>query len=305
MLYLLTGNEPYLIKKWLNDRKRKLSFADMNFLQTEKLDISHLEYCEVCPMMDAQKILVWECEKFSSTDLVEQIIKLADDNDTLSFIVFERKTDKRSKFYKNMKQRNLVVSCEKLGKAKLAAFVKNEIEKNASTITPEVLDFLLQRLDYDNEEVTLFTVQNWVRQLCFAEENITISGIETFLPEKIDAKIFSIFSFLMEGDKKSAFIHTFEALKEKESDAIGLLSLLLRNFRIAFKRQVLLNEGKTLEEVSTLLGLTSKQMFFCKNIKMSPQELYVRMDSVQSAVNKLKSGNSIEVTVSALYAEIA
>lgn len=299
MIYLLTGNEPCLTKKWLNDQKSKLFFADMNYLQTEKLDTSHLEYCEVCPMMDAQKILVWECEKFSSTALVEQIIKLADDNDTLSFIVFEKKTDKRGKFYKSMKQRNLVVSCEKLGKAMLAAFVKNEIEKNASTITPEVLNFLLQRLDYDNEEVTLFTVQNWVRQLCFAEENITVSGIETFIPEKIDAKIFSIFSFLIEGDKKNAFIHTFEALKE--SDAIAVLSLILRNYRIAFKRQLLLNEGKSEKKVATLLGLTSKQMFFCKNICMSLPDLYKRMDAVQSAVNKLKSGNSTESTISALY----
>lgn len=302
MVVLLTGNEPYLQQQWLKNQKKALSFEAMNYLQAEKLEDTHLEYCETCPMMDATKILVYKCDKFSSTELSERIIKLADGNDLLTFIIFEKKTDKRSKFFKRMKQQNHVVSCDKLGKSKLAAFIKSEVEKNSSTMSQETLDFLLQRIDYDSEDVTLFTIQNWIRQLCFAEEKITISGIETFIPEKIDAKIFSIFSFLMKGDKKSAFIHTFEALKDNE--AIAILSLILRNYRIAFKRQLLLNEGKTAAEISEILALTSKQMYFCKDVKMSLAELYAKMEAVQTAVNQLKSGNSKESTISTLYAEL-
>ena len=106
----------------------------------------------------------------------------------------------------------------------------------------------------------------------------------------------------MKGDKKSAFIHTFEALKDNE--AIAILSLILRNYRIAFKRQLLLNEGKTVAEISEILALTSKQMYFCKDVKMSLAELYTKMEVVQTAVNQLKSGNSKESTISALYAEL-
>lgn len=299
MVIFLTGNEPYLIKNYLTKFKQEMTFPEMNFMQCEELSEQSLDFLMHAPFLDKRKVLVWRTSE-AKGQVFEKLYEVHKDKDKDStlFIVKVDKLDKRGKLYKELSKEKSIVECNKLSEPELATFIKNEVEKEGCTIDNNTLDFFQQRLAYQEvEETSLYTVKNYITQLCFSEKAISKEGVAKILPERIEAKSFLLFSFITSGKSKEAYKHMYKLLDDGES-AIMLLSLILRNYRVCFK-------AKLVGKEPSKIGLTSKQLSVCKNTEhMETSALYDCMVAVQTAVNQIKDGNKAETVVAALFSKL-
>lgn len=299
MVRLIIGDEPYLIKSYIDTLKAGLSFPEMNFMQCEKLCEKSNDFFLHAPFLDNQKILVWRTEDATGSAFTK-IYEQQKDNPSTMFVIVANKVDKRSKFYKNISKEKCIVECNKLNKNALSDFIKKEIEKQNTGIDSNTLEFLQNRLGYsESDEVTLYTVKNYITQLCFAENHITKEGIAKVLPERIEANSFLLFSLITSGKNKEAFQQVFKLLDNGEN-AIMLLSLLLRNYRVCFKARLV-----GMKEAASKLALSSYQLSVCKYTEqLETAEIYTCMDYIQTSINQIKNGNKAETVISALFSKL-
>lgn len=298
MVELAIGSEPYSINHYVKKMRNEMEMPDMNFQKGDSLE-KGLSFLECAPFVDEKRIFVLETEKFSPTEKEKKLLLEMNESNNLLVLV-PTVVDKRKKFFTELKERKCIKEFNKLSRAQLGEFIKKGVAEYGSSISPQDLDYFIDRTDYcrDNS-VNLYTIRNFVIQLCFSGEKIERSKIDYFVPEHRDANSFKLFEFIVKKDGKNAVQHLFKLIDDGEG-AILVLSAALRNFRICFKRKLL-----DAKDVTKKLEMSSKQLYFTKFAKnMSLEDIYNCMDSIQTAVNQIKSGQDEKAVSASLIAKM-
>ena len=242
VLYGESQPEPYCI-----DARKAKALEDVN---TEGLNYDSLKgtfdaevagLARTLPMFEKKRGIVLEVGSLKDLDnkcFEEYISRPAK---TCELVIICQSADKRTKMYKRLAEGKLkgvtAFSCDKkdVTKDKLVKTILYELKKEDAKITKEGMELFLERIDYSkNKDMNLLTATGYLKPLTAVTKEIGPAEIETYVPSFKEADAFLLVALLIKGDIRGLYEQVNMA---SPKEAIRILCLLLRSFRIAWKRK--------------------------------------------------------------------
>lgn len=278
MIYILSGKEKYLI----DNEAKKLAGDSIKFSEFGR---EVYESINILPIFEEeQKITVFP-EKLPTDDKFMDLLKKGVPSFT-TLVIIPEKLDKRTKAYSIAKQQGLVMELDKVSEDQLKKLLCRLIQKNDCKIRESQMDYLIKRSGYlIDDDVDLYQMKTWCKQLCYASEIIKKETIDAFVPESDQTSVFALTGYILSGKGKETMMLAQNLINEKESP-IRLLSLLLRSFRLGYKRQMY--QELTDRDAAKKFGVTPYQLQPVKNL--APETIGKCMDVIEDAIKAIKNG---------------
>lgn len=294
MISIIYGDEPYIIEKWI--QKQGSNSNEWNTSYFEELTEEVFDLAKQYPFMSYKRVIVVKIKTLGNNEAF--LSYLENPLDSTDLILVPQTIDKRSNVYKRCKKLNLLKECNKLNDALLRKFVGNLVQLQNGIISEEMYLYFIQRIGYfSDERVTLYDVVNAIKQLLFSSKEVTEEIISTLVEESFHEKTYVLTKYLFQKDTKQLFYHLERFLQEGESP-IGMLSLVLRNFRILYKKYLYADQ----KDISNQLGISSyqlNQIGFCNKIQAENA-----IQLLQNGVNMIKNGNDGRIVMISVLSKI-
>ena len=286
MKLVLYGAEPYCI----NNRVRKLiqEIDDMNVSRYQGLSREAVAATSRYPIMADKQAVIVEAEKLTGDD-TKMLESLDIPEFTLFIVVVSGSVETRTNAFKSMMKKKEVVEYGKVAEPEL----KKLITAKNSHIEEPVIDYFIKYIGYEiDENVSLYTVNIAIKQLCYSAKEITEEDVRALIMPSVQVQIWELSNFLLDLNGPALYSHVTKLFDEKEN-GIGMLSLLLRSFRLAYKASLL--KGRSDHEISKILGV--KPFQFKAAMKFTPQQISEILTVLQQGVNSIKAGQPEKNTV--------
>ena len=230
---LIGGDEPYLVDVKRKSLIGKMQMPELNLLSTELLDETVLDHLTTCPVMDEQRLAVVTVEKLADAD--NEFFKECLDAVNGLLIVLFRSYDGRSAFFKQVQKDGLLHLCTKQEAApSLGQFLLKRAAKSGVSFQEGAIAELLRRVDYlENDSVNIYTLLGYLESLKALNTSITVEDVKTIVSEHAREQVFGIVD-MIQNKNLHGLTQQAQLLKD---NAIGTLSALLREYRIAYKAQ--------------------------------------------------------------------
>lgn len=285
MIQLLFGTEPYLIDNKVSNAKKSVS--EFGFAEFEEYSEEVEEYASQYPICDPKHIIVLYVHSLKNDNKMLKFLKTTD-LDMNDIYIISNEVDKRTALYKYLEKNNMVYECNKVSDDDFRKFILLVIKNEGGQITEAAYNLFKDRCGYYlSDDITLYTIKIYLQQLMFAnkEKKIYEETVLSIVPETLDHKVYALTNLLLQknGDKLFSML---QGLIEDKENPIGMLSSLLRCFRLTYKAALFdeLNEQK----LGSILGAPAYQ--FKAALKYSPKIIEQALDLLQDSVNKIKGG---------------
>lgn len=237
MVQILCGTESFCIDKKIEKAKK---------LVTALEDINISEYGDdyaladvmgavsAFPVISEKRLVLLKLQEFKRA---EDLKKIADAvPESTVFVLAIPTVDKRTSFYKAYKE--CIVPCEKLSEEDVVKFVAQKSAEHGIRATKDGAVELIRRVSYlEQEGVNLYAVDTAIKQLAMLQKDITEETVKTLLPESRTGKAYDLAKLLCAKNYGQLFSQAHYLLDNGESE-IGLLSLITRVFRLAWRDKV-------------------------------------------------------------------
>lgn len=287
-IHIVTGNEPYIIDKKVSEIKRNINVPEMDLSVHEQLNENCKESIKSLPMFNENRVVILSLDEIKGSDGDEliKIIKKAPATTNLCIVV--KNLDKRTVFYKYIKkQKNMLIECNKLKENQLMQFVFAILKEKSAKITNSAYSVLVKRINYfEDADVSLYTVEVFVRQLMYLSSIITDEEVQKVVRESSSEKIYVLTKSILSGEQEKTFSLALDFIDRGEN-IIGMLSMMLRVFRLSYKASLYKELAKA--ELGTLLGVPLFQ--FQDALSVPDELLNLVLDIIQDGINGIKSGH--------------
>lgn len=275
------GSEPYIIDKKL---KREISCSNLDIYYHDEFSDNLVQDLQTVSFFDEKRVVVLTTDELKSDERLLDTIKSV--SNSTDFFIVARNIDKRSSIYKYAKRHGLLFEFQKLNEIQLKKFVFQLLSQNGTKITNRAYNLMLERIDYfNNPDVTLYTVEIYVKQLLFLSKVITEKEVSLVVPETSNEKVYQLTKAILYNHKDKAFALAVDFTLRGEN-IIGMLSMMLRVFRLAFK-STLYNDVSN-KMLGALLGVPVFQ--FQDALSIPENILGYVLDIIQESINGIKSG---------------
>lgn len=275
MLSIWFGNEPYLMKNEIDRKYTETECPEMNFFRGELNDTNY-SACFMGAMFAEQRVLI--LSSAIKNPLLEALVDSDTDND-ISVIITDD-IDRRLSVYKKAEKKKLLREFGRLGTKEFDSFCR-ELLAN-TVISQEAYGYLLRRMAYGKREnCDLYTIKAWLGQISSAPQ-LDEKLIDHIIPEYTEDDVFRLFSLLAAKDGGQYFRLLDSLLEGDPKSGINILSVLLRNFRIAYKAAV---AGNSAEKE---LAIPAWQLRPMRGIDMEAAKGCMTL--LQESVNRIKTG---------------
>ncbi len=231
MICVLYGDEPYRI----DYKKRKLiAGADVTYAVGsfgEELYSLAMTY----PFMSQKRCIILDIDSLKDLDTAEfhEFMKQAPVFTDL--VVNCRNADSRLRLFKVLKEAGILVECNKLkAEEDVKKVLQSELNAEGVTIQEDAMTLFLKKMNYPSEGMNLLTMVGYLKTLMVLTKQITVDDVKAHCPSFEEPNVFALTELLLSGDNDRLLR---EVNMIAPDDAIPSLSLLLRNFRISWKRR--------------------------------------------------------------------
>ncbi len=256
-VYLLYGNEPYLINQLKNHLKRGAAgdTDDLNItvFQGKKTDVKDIiDICETLPFLSERRVVIVEDSDLfgkRSSDLPD---KLSDIPDTTVLIFAEEEVDARSRLYKAVSKEGYAVRLDTPDKETLFKWAAGLIKREGKKISAADLDHFLSSVSNGmdnilNELKKLFSYLG-------TRANIERKDIDEVCSFKMEDKVFEMIDLMAAGESRKALKLYNDQLKLKGTGR-STLALIQRHFEQLILVKELYDKGIRPTEIADKLGI--------------------------------------------------
>lgn len=296
MIHILYGNEPYGIVKYKQKIVSQIQIPSMNLASYQgdfNLDIKVV--CETVPFMEPQRVVVLDIDSLKALDNDAFQTYVSSPCSTTELIVIARNVDQRTKLFKSLKEKHYLYPCMKVSDSDLRKILISELSMRSARIQENAYLEFTRRLNYqNNDSMTIIEMVGYLDTMAALHKDITLDMVINYTPEYVEPNIFSLARLLNSSNAEELY-HEISLILPK--DAIGILSLLLKDFRIAYKLKYFKKEDVG-DNRTAMTSLSSIRLLDCMkvltetitNIKDGsiPDELALKMASAKLfvAINK-------------------
>lgn len=272
MIGIYYGNEPYLIQIEKHRLMRKIQNPEMNLIHSSSMTEDIVGFLNTFPIMDERRLAVLDLDVLSQLDTADFRSYLENPSDSADLFIIVRNFDMRTKFAKELSKKELLHECKKLSDINSVVNYLLPVIKNAGgRITEAAMQEFMARENYLDADINLLNVINDLKGLLTIDKDITLSMVKTYIHANEVENCYALAKMIACKD--------FVGLKKQSElisgdDTIGVLSLLLREYRIAWKLKV-------------INGFHTKYAVF-RNLSL--ETVYQGMVICQKAIDSIKRG---------------
>ena len=286
-LYLLTGNEPFLIR--LNAERIKNALiseedAIMNFDHFEgtRMDPEEIKISlETLPFLgDRRVVLIENSGAFGKkAGEFESLSKLLEDlPDTTTAVFMEEETDKRVKLYKTVQQHGQIITLDHPNEHDLSVWIRQECRKRSVRIENNEISYLLSLTGTD-----MVHILSEIEKLCALAKEKGIIGraeIDQIITPSVEVRIFRLTDLLGAGKSAAAYLAYKDLLRQNEKKE-HIFYMIVRQFHLLYRTSLM--EKETFSDVAAELKvrdfvakeyIRQARMFGRKKIYRIVEKLY-------------------------------
>lgn len=285
---VIYGDEPYVIDSKLKEIKKQIQCPELNLSYYDELTEDVVSSIEMTPFLDEKRVVILTLDEIKGSDELLQLVKSVPS--TTEFVIIGNSIDKRSKLYKYFKSQNMLFECNKVQMNVFKKFVFRFLEQKNVKMTEPAYVLLCSALNYvECLDVNLYTVEIYLEQLVYGCSNnmITEIDIKNIISSNVSNSIFYLLDALVTNDVSKVFSLSLEYI-ERGENLIGILSLLVRSFRIAYK--ISLFKDLSDPEIEKNIGISMRH--FANIRRFSSKVFTAVLDDLSSAINGIKSGKA-------------
>ena len=278
MIYVISGNEGYLVKskidEIINDHQDAIIIKfDMMDKNVTIYDI--IAECNTIDLFADKKIVLVENPLFLSakTNLndneYQQLIDYANNGNSDCELVFygNIEIDKRKKINKVFNKLARYITFDKMDSKEFNNYAKEYIKKNLGNIDNETINYLLSIISND---LTLF--HNEIAKLALYDGKITKKVIDKLIDRPLDDDVFSLTNAIIANNFSKAF-KKWNDLKALNNEPIAINLILANQFRFMYQVRVLMEYGYSEKEITNKL-------------KAHPYRIAITLKNVQGIKSK-------------------
>lgn len=280
MVQILCGNESFCIDKKIEKQKKLITeLPEINISEfgDDYMAVDVMGAIIASPILSEKRLVLLKLREMKRADELKKIADAVPESTI--FVLAVPAVDKRTSFYKAYKEN--IVSCEKLTEEDVVKFIAQKSAEYGIRATKDGAVELIRRVAYlEVEGVNLYAVDTAIKQLSMLKKDITEETVKSLLPESRTGKAYDLAKLLCAKNYGELISQSHYLLDNGESE-IGLLSLIARVFRLAWRDKVH-GKGKS----GAPFHQYEMATVYSEEILSKEQEL------LNEAIGKLKSGQS-------------
>ena len=254
-VYLLYGEEVYLMRKYLSALKSAILGADASevnysyFNGNTGYDVNELkELCETLPFFADYRLIIAESSGLFASDIgfADFIDNIAD---TTVLIIVESSIDKRTALYKAIKDKGYVAEFVTPAPDQMLDFVSDYLGRNKKRISRSDCNYFVNGVGGDLYNIT--TELDKLIDYTGEREAITADDINAVCSMQIENRIFDIVDMLLNKDIKGAMGIYYDLISLREQP-IGILRYIQNQYLRFMTIKKELEAGKADAEISSV-----------------------------------------------------
>ncbi|SES66447.1 DNA polymerase III subunit delta [Anaerobranca gottschalkii] len=268
-VYLLYGNEPYLINNRLQEiinetfkNNEEMKEYNIDILTYDDVFTKYIEALETLPFMSKKRMVIFKgCELFKQkagkkeeeiSQYIEDFIKNKVE-DTVIVIVEGEKIDKKKSLFKTISNFGEVFEGNQLKPFELKNWIGEKFKKENKKISPKLIEYLGNNLPND-----LYLVENEINKLLsyVGEKNsIEIEDL-VICSFTVMENIFKLIDQIIYRDLGAA-LSTLKAMLQDGEPPMIILFMIIKQIRNIAKVKSLTSKGYTTKQIGEMIGVTN------------------------------------------------
>ena len=273
-MYLFYG-ESYLKKYYETQFKLTFGKDEIDILEEPKAE-KVSELANSISFFGTNRLIIIRNSGFFSKKNAEALLGIKPTN-TIIFI--EETIDKRTKFFKYLKENGEIYEFKTPSEADLIKWLINLAKKSNKELSPKTCKYFLQTIG-----TNMYSLENELKKLLsYSESIIYEKDIDDICTKSVEAKIFSMLKAV--GEKKPALVlKEYELLIAEKEEPLKILSMTARQIRLILRVKSLSQKGLSndiiAKKISVLPFVVRECLGQAKNFKYN---------SLISAINEIAS----------------
>ena len=299
MIYVLYGDEPFLLEQKLKDIKKEYDIHDenmnINVYDGAETSLDQLvEDCNTPPFLTEYKMVLLKNPVFMTTQKsskedttgLENYIKRPMDSTILVIYHDVKNFDERKKLVKLLKKEAKYLVMDKISDVKLKANVLNSIKKRGARIDEDALELVLSRLPND-----LMMISSEIDKLTLYTTHITKEDVDQVVTKPLEENVFELVGAIMKKNQNQA-IHIYKDLMVRHEEPVKLIVMIANQMRLLMQVKVLDRKGYNDQEIAKILGVNPFRLRYirvdAKNY--DPGDLMKRLNELSELDIQIKKG---------------
>lgn len=286
MLNVVYGNEPYFIQKYIKKLKRSIELPEFNLREFQGLTEDFFVFLSTCALMEERKACIVYLKTIKELDKKEFLSWVDTDEKDVNVLVVMDDLDKRTSVYKVLSKKNVLTDCNKMKDTQRNDFEKiimSELKNIGAKITNSAFKEFIRRINYfEQPQYSLLEVIGQIQKLYYYNPEISLENVELLIEDNEKEDVFVLAKELDLYNVEQLYKEVDLLIHAEGFSAIGSLSVLLREFRIAYK--YVLFSDKALSNAD--FGIYKKPFF----IQYPHALLGECMQSLVEMIDKIKHG---------------
>lgn len=264
-LYLLEGTEEYIKQQALAHLCKKLlppGLEQMNYTSLDNPEADVLvATAETLPFMGEWRVLaVRDCDLFTTgrkaenDTKAEALLAYLQNPSPTTCLVFtiKGKADKRKKLYTALKKQGALVEFSSMGDGECAQWAQRSLRAMGKEMDGQTAAKLVFTVGRD----AALLKQEMDKLYNYAGERVQLTpeDIEAVCTKSLECTVFQLVDAQVAGKNDVAF-RLLSDMERNGEDSIGILAMLLRQYRILYHMRCLLEEGVSQASQASLLGI--------------------------------------------------
>ncbi len=263
--YLMEGEEEYIKQQALRRLEDKLlppALADMNLTELKNPDADTLiAACDTLPLMAERRVVV-----VRELDLLSSGKKSEDDTkqerivgylehicpETCLVFYMKGKADARKKLYLWLKKHAVIVDFSQMTESECVPWAVKAMQQQAKSMTQDVAQQLVLTVGKDAS-----LLRQEMDKLCAyvgERAEITRDDIEQICVHSTEYTVFQMVDAQVAGQMDRA-LRLLSALLREGQDNLGVLALLLRQYRLMYHMRAMMEDKTPQSEWASLLAI--------------------------------------------------
>lgn len=265
MIYVLYGDETFLLEQKLKDLKKKYDISEemMNLSVYDDANVlikDVIEDCNMPPFLSEYKMVLLKNPIFLTTQKIaeknKQDLTVLEDYishpfEQTIFVIFSdvKNFDERKKIVKRLRKETTFISLDEVSYHQLAASSRNAVKKRNCTIDDDALDLLLSRVNNK-----LMIVSNEIEKLTLYTSHITYQDVDVLVSKPIEENAFELVSAIMKKNQKRA-ISIYKDLMIQNEEPVKLIVMIANQMRLLYQVKLLDRKGYNDQEIGKILSI--------------------------------------------------
>lgn len=298
MIYLLYGEEQYLIQKKLKEIIEKNQIDDINISKynlEETLLTNIIEDASIISLFDEKKIIVVDnsyiftrsTNKYTEqdTDYLLKYFENPNPNTVLIFIVRENKIDNVKKISKLIKEKGQVLELnvpKNINQYVSKLFDDYKISDDNINLLIKRIGMNLGVLEQEISKLKLYKIDN---------KDIIKDDIINLTSQNIDVNIFNFVDNIINKNKTEA-MKTYQELLKLNEEPIKIIIMLANKFRMMYQACELTRKGLSIDDIANILNTKRYpiQLAIEKGFKYESEILLKKLEELADLDSNIKMG---------------